>query len=89
MPEAANLRRWLHSWASRAWQQVGQQEQAAWLLRPAGRELPQLRHFSSRPRGPQDLYNSVNKKVTDQGWYIVSGRGWVVPCRRCSSHLPE
>ncbi|KAL4458481.1 hypothetical protein ABPG75_013346 [Micractinium tetrahymenae] len=45
-----------------AWPQTRQQEQAAL----------QLRHFSSRPRGPQDLYNSVNKEVTDQGWYILA-----------------
>lgn len=43
------------------------------MLRPAAQQMPQLRAFSSRPRGPQDLYRSVNKRVTDQGWYIVSG----------------
>ena len=81
--EVAALRRWLHTRGTPSlWQQHLRQQPAAWLRQQgAGGSAADVqracgrRWMTDRPRGRRELYEDINKRVTDQGWYIVSGGG--------------
>ena len=81
--EVAALRRWLHSSSSSSMSRCSggvssssssnsQARHRAALHDLLRRRLSSGGQQQQRPRGAKDLYAATNKRITDQGWYIVS-----------------